>query len=415
MRMQPSFNVTKEWSHEMVNYFKRPWEADREKEKDISFDAIEGIVKDVLEDEFEAIKNLVADEVNGVGSMDKRAHWKDLILAKHCTNGNPWVIMSDFNITFKIEKHYAGKSTISNDMQEFLDCVNNIRVEDLCMSGMFYTWIKSPSSPNTSILKKLDRVMANDEFTSNIKCMNFNGLVSFSFLLPKSTVKDIERVLKGFLWCQRDLARGKAKIAWKTLCKQGGLGFKDLGLWNEVLLTKNVWNIVAHKERDKAIKHIEIKVGNGKRTYVWYDKWNDVGPLSQVTSRRDIYDARFENNATLSHMIVTNHMGFLPSQDGKFRVNGMVAINLYGCGVSGRNSSKVGGDQERRSVKDLCDIMMDTVKLRLLSLKVKSSSNVKQDRMGILKGVCSLSYDACPSLPPGLFREDVASELVYGG
>ncbi|GJX73970.1 RNA-directed DNA polymerase, eukaryota, reverse transcriptase zinc-binding domain protein [Tanacetum coccineum] len=979
MRMQPSFNVTKEWSHEMVNYFKRSWEADREKEKDISFDAMEGIVEDVSEDESEAIKNLVVDECSGgcritVGwnsevvqvvlihstsqmmsclieniqshekmycnfiyadnkGMDKRAHWKDLILAKHCTNGNPWVIMSDFNITFKIEKHYAGKSTISNDMQEFLDCVNNIRVEDLCMSGMFYTWIKSPSSPNTSILKKLDRVMANDEFTSKKKSFKFANFISeksdflpivaswkngdvfervtclrsklksvqlevslfphdtekkkivvsifeefseaikdeeykrnmnrimrinnekgdclegshiadefvnhfhkflgqsypvvqldslgdiftnfltsneakdmvkdvtdleiknamfgigdskapgsdgytacffkkawpiigndvcyaikeffktgkilkeinstlialipktfnpklvtefrpiacwrniqdnilltqellkgynrkggskryalkidiakayaiisweflrsilikfgfhwkmvdwittcisssafsicvngeihgyfcggrclrqgdlispylftlvmrvftlivahktrspphfrytgckdlmltylcfaddlivlchgdkssisiikealkefsvvsglkpnlckstiffgnvnngdqrsilkvlpfkvgsflakclgvplvtkrlgredckhlvdmvknkvndwknkflsyarrmqliasvlvsmqiywaFVFLLPKSTVKDIERVLKGFLWCQRDLARGKAKIAWKTLCKQGGLGFKDLGLWNEVLLTKNVWNIVAHKERDKAIKHIEIKVGNGKRTYVWYDKWNDVGALSQVTSRRDIYDARFENNATLSHMIVNNQWVwhqewstsfpdlitlFVPllndkqdkviwrGNDGNvkifstrqtwhdyrphwsecqyakevwyavkvkgylknFKSEWMDTINYMAVG-HGRNIKSVVSrvvfgaivyyiwqeinkrcfSQERRSVKDLCDIMMDIVKLRLLSLKVKSSSNVKQ-------------------------------------
>nr|GEU99036.1 hypothetical protein [Tanacetum cinerariifolium] len=50
MRMQPSFNVTKEWSYEMVNYFKRSWEVDREKEKDISFDAMKGIVKDVFND-----------------------------------------------------------------------------------------------------------------------------------------------------------------------------------------------------------------------------------------------------------------------------------------------------------------------------------------------------------------------------
>nr|GEU94883.1 hypothetical protein [Tanacetum cinerariifolium] len=48
-----------------------------------------------------------------------------------------------------------------------------------------------------------------------------------------------------------DLARGKAKIAWKTLCKpkcQGGLVFKNLGRWNKVLLTKLIWNIAAHKK-----------------------------------------------------------------------------------------------------------------------------------------------------------------------
>ncbi|GJW76252.1 RNA-directed DNA polymerase, eukaryota, reverse transcriptase zinc-binding domain protein [Tanacetum coccineum] len=229
MRMQPSFNVTKDWSHEMVNYFKRSWEANREKEKDISLDEIEGIVEDLLDDDSEAIRNLVTDEVNGVGhklkdvcgkvfgqwdwisniaqcnggcrisfrhgnplpkmedvellldgiviwckcfiyadnkGMDRRILWNDLQIAKCSTVGYPWVIIGDFNVTLNVEEHSAGRSTISNDMQDFIDCVNNIGVEDLCMSGMFYTWIKSPFNPNTSILKKLDRVMANDELTT---------------------------------------------------------------------------------------------------------------------------------------------------------------------------------------------------------------------------------------------------------
>nr|GEU90296.1 hypothetical protein [Tanacetum cinerariifolium] len=172
MQSKPSINGNKDWSYEMINYFKRSWKADREKEKDISLDKIEGVVEEVLEDEYEAIKNLVADEVNGVGcsalnqasfawllmdykiedeelvldgivtlfsfiyadnkGMDKRVLWNDLQLAKCSTIGCPWVIMGDFNVTLKLEEHSI---------------------------GMFYTWIKSLSNPNTSILKKLDRIM----------------------------------------------------------------------------------------------------------------------------------------------------------------------------------------------------------------------------------------------------------------
>ncbi|GJV34890.1 RNA-directed DNA polymerase, eukaryota, reverse transcriptase zinc-binding domain protein [Tanacetum coccineum] len=291
--------------------------------------------------------------------------------------------------------------------------------------------------------------------------------------LSRENLKDIERVLKGFLWCQGDLAKGKAKITWKTLCKpkcQGGLGFKDLGLWNEVLLTKHVWNIAAHKEslwvkwvlRDKAIKHIEIKFGDGKRTSVWYDKWNDVGPLSQVILKRDIYDARFENNATMSDMIENNQPSWPECQYAKevwydvkekgylknFKSGWMDTVSYMVVG-HGRNIKSVVSrivfgaviyyiwqernkrcfTQEKRSVNELCDIMMDTIKLRLLSLKkVELESVCKMNllgplstlsleaRMGVPKGVYSLSYyDACPSLPPGLFREAVASELVYEG
>ncbi|GJW18232.1 RNA-directed DNA polymerase, eukaryota, reverse transcriptase zinc-binding domain protein [Tanacetum coccineum] len=139
------------------------------------------------------------------------------------------------------------------------------------------------------------------------------------FLLPKTAVKDIERILKGFLWCHGDLTRGKAKIAWKTLCKpkcQGGLGFKELGMWNEVLLTRHIWNIAANKEsvwvkwvhivKLKAKQHIEYIVGNGKRISAWYDKWNEMGPLCQIIDSRDLYNARYDKKATVADMIHNN-------------------------------------------------------------------------------------------------------------
>ena len=71
------------------------------------------------------------------------------------------------------------------------------------------------------------------------------------FLIPKSTVNDIEKVFKGFLWCQGELTRGKAKIAWKKVCRpkiQGGLGLKSLSIWNETLLIKHIWNLATKKD-----------------------------------------------------------------------------------------------------------------------------------------------------------------------
>nr|GFA54162.1 reverse transcriptase domain, reverse transcriptase zinc-binding domain protein [Tanacetum cinerariifolium] len=55
---------------------------------------------------------------------------------------------------------------------------------------------------------------------------------AFVFLILKETVKEIEKVLKGFTWSDRDLRRGTAKIAWKVVCcpkSPGGLGLKFLG------------------------------------------------------------------------------------------------------------------------------------------------------------------------------------------
>nr|GEW78269.1 retrovirus-related Pol polyprotein from transposon TNT 1-94 [Tanacetum cinerariifolium] len=59
--------------------------------------------------------------------------------------------------------------------------------------------------------------------------------------------KEIEKLLKGILWCQGPLTNGKAKVAWKQVCMpkdQGGLGNKSVKNWNEVILIKQLWKII---------------------------------------------------------------------------------------------------------------------------------------------------------------------------
>ena len=38
------------------------------------------------------------------------------------------------------------------------------------------------------------------------------------FLLPISVTKQIEKLIRSFIWAGRDVARGKAKVAWKDVC-----------------------------------------------------------------------------------------------------------------------------------------------------------------------------------------------------
>lgn len=71
------------------------------------------------------------------------------------------------------------------------------------------------------------------------------------FMLPKTVIKDIDKLLKGFLWCQGELSKGKAKVAWKVVCcpkSEGGLGIKDLEQWNEILMAKHLWNVASRKD-----------------------------------------------------------------------------------------------------------------------------------------------------------------------
>ncbi|GKE00897.1 hypothetical protein Tco_1388880 [Tanacetum coccineum] len=141
------------------------------------------------------------------------------------------------------------------------------------------------------------------------------------FLIPKTVVKEIDKALKGFLWCKDEIKKGKAKVKWESVCtpkSQGGLGIRMFGKWNEILLMKNLWNIAEEKNtlwvkwvkmvklrgesiwevqkgandswtwkyllelRSKIRKHTFKVLGDGKNTNFWVIQWNSEGILSEI-------------------------------------------------------------------------------------------------------------------------------------
>ncbi|XP_071740910.1 uncharacterized protein [Rutidosis leptorrhynchoides] len=94
--------------------------------------------------------------------------WNDLHLQKTVTNKMPWFIMGDFNITRYLNEHSAGCSILSEEMKEFNSCLNDIKIEDINISGFHFTWTKSLKNPRCGTLKKLDRIMINAEVMNAI-------------------------------------------------------------------------------------------------------------------------------------------------------------------------------------------------------------------------------------------------------
>ncbi|GJU91519.1 hypothetical protein Tco_1303942 [Tanacetum coccineum] len=69
-------------------------------------------------------------------------------------------------------------------------------------------------------------------------------------VIPKGIILDIQQHMRGFLWCNGELRRGKAKVAWDIIClpkREGGL-----------------------------------------KTSFWYDRWCSQSPIIQYLSPRDI-------------------------------------------------------------------------------------------------------------------------------
>nr|GEY88198.1 RNA-directed DNA polymerase, eukaryota, reverse transcriptase zinc-binding domain protein [Tanacetum cinerariifolium] len=62
---------------------------------------------------------------------DQVNHNWELRAAISFINYSPWFLAGDFNVTLKLNEHSVGGSSIFNDMQDLIDCVNDVEIEDI--------------------------------------------------------------------------------------------------------------------------------------------------------------------------------------------------------------------------------------------------------------------------------------------
>lgn len=134
------------------------------------------------------------------------------------------------------------------------------------------------------------------------------------FIIPTKVLKDIDKVLRAFLWSGPELKASGAKFSWAYVCSpkaEGGLGFRHLSTWNKAAMSRHIWAICnkadtlwvkwvhtnilkgrclwriqvpteaswtirkLFKLRDIVQTWITARVGNGQ----WLDNWHPLGPL----------------------------------------------------------------------------------------------------------------------------------------
>lgn len=163
------------------------------------------------------------------------------------------------------------------------------------------------------------------------------------FILPKKVNREIDSILKAFLWSGTDLKTHSAKIAWDSVCapkNEGGLGFKSLDIWNKAAIAKHIWFFFSGGEgsmwcqwvksyllKGKSFWKVKVpndpswvwrkllslrkwvsplikhKIGCGDATFLWYDNWHPLGPLWNKFGDRIIYDSALNSETKVSKII----------------------------------------------------------------------------------------------------------------
>ena len=162
------------------------------------------------------------------------------------------------------------------------------------------------------------------------------------FILPSGVVHDLEALFRSFLWAQGDRVRGKCRIAWDVVCKplhSGGLGFRRLAVWNRALVAKHLWDILSLKPtlwvrwvilhyipngriwgvvprttwswvfreifmlRTHIRQFVVHKIGDGRNTNAWFDKWLMDGSLSELIPYRRYTECGFSQHSMARDVI----------------------------------------------------------------------------------------------------------------
>nr|GEX42917.1 hypothetical protein [Tanacetum cinerariifolium] len=131
-----------------------------------------------------------------VGSK-RRNLWRDLINDSRYVNGKPWCIVKDMNVTLHPNEHSCRASVMS--MVEFQNCLNDIKVEDICSSGLQFTWTKNLHKAKlgimTGILKKLDRIMSNEDFIKQFPQAHAKKLNQVRICLKNLSAEDAGKMI----------------------------------------------------------------------------------------------------------------------------------------------------------------------------------------------------------------------------
>ncbi|GKF25469.1 hypothetical protein Tco_0081363, partial [Tanacetum coccineum] len=156
------------------------------------------------------------------------------------------------------------------------------------------------------------------------------------FILLDSIIHDLEQLMRGFLWCQREMKKGKAKVVWDL----------SWGWWKLLQSRSRVRPFILHK------------INSGKSTSMWFDKWNELCPIRGMPSVRDIVRSAFSFTDPVSDLIAYGYWRWPPDWHNRFP-------NLCNSRLFKKKSA---------TVPQILEVITSIVRLKLVTFKFKKVS-----------------------------------------
>lgn len=186
------------------------------------------------------------------------------------------------------------------------------------------------------------------------------GITNFwscAFILPKGCLAEIDSLCSRFLWKGKTEGHNSAKVAWESVTtpKKGGLGLKDLRLWNLASVLKlawilffkqdsiwsdwfirevlegdlnNFWVINTKQKHSWQANHLILNrghvyswikrdVGNGVTTYFWSSNWSPFGNITEFLKEDYASRLGIPQTSTLAELWELDHWTLPPARSEK--------------------------------------------------------------------------------------------------
>ena len=131
--------------------------------------------------------------------------------------------------------------------------------------------------------------------------------------LPRRIIREVNNICRAFLWRGKSDFMGPGSVSWEKLCipkSAGGLGLRDLFLWNKASMIKHIWAISKKKESlwIQWVHHVYLKNE---------DVWEHKPPLAsswnwrRLMACKDEVDGNFRMNFQQEYSIAEGYRKLL--------------------------------------------------------------------------------------------------------